>query len=100
MKVSLWTLTQHSAAPGKPGFARAVQLTPVTTETDRARVARAGGLLLATYEEADARELAENYPPGVRGLYPRCAGSFAAARVGGRPVYRPAGDPEGKPDPR
>lgn len=87
-----WTLVQHSAMgyKGDAGFARAVETRSVRTLAEQRRVLRAGGVLFATYGAADDAAEKVNYPPEVKGLYPRVRGSFAPEQVDGLRIYRPA----------
>jgi hypothetical protein len=86
-----WTLVQHSGFgySYKPAFKRAVETTSVSTEKEQKKVEKVGGVLFETYREAAAQEQQENYPPEVKGMIPRCRGSFARIKLGGLRVYTP-----------
>lgn len=84
-----YTLVQHSAASlGTPGFRAAVENAAIATAAQEAKIRKAGGLVFDTYEASSDAEYAENYPPGVEGMYPRVRGRFA--KVGPLRVYIPA----------
>jgi len=90
----MWTLVRHSAWTAKrdPCFEHAVEADTVEPR-HLAGVARVGGLLFQDYGDASEREEAENYPPEVQGLVPRCRGTFkwvGPAKGGGIDVYVPA----------
>ena len=86
-----WTLVQHSGflVAGKFGFQRAVEPQHVSTQSEADRVLKAGGLLFDTYNGASNREQVENFPPKVKGLYPRVRGAFSRLKVDSRPIYVP-----------
>jgi hypothetical protein len=88
MQMVKYTLVRHSAwsIAQKPEFERAVELRELTAKQVGA-VAKVGGLIFNSYDEADDRETAENYPPDVVGLIPRAAGTFRV--VAGLDVYLP-----------
>lgn len=83
LKTQVWTLVEHSGLPV------GVEEMLVRTEGERARVVKAGGVLLDTYTQASEREYAENYPDENGGLYPRPTGTFARARLGSQRIYIP-----------
>ena len=53
------------------------------------RILDVGGVLMENYAAASDREMEENYPSGVTGLYPRVAGTFAKSKVGYQRIYIP-----------
>jgi hypothetical protein len=87
-----YTVVQHSAWAGKgdPQFRRAVEEAVVTEAIDHAKVKKAGGVLFTTYGEAADYAMEQNYPPEVKGITPRCRGTFARSKVGGRAIYVPS----------
>jgi hypothetical protein len=93
--MSRWTLVQHSGAPFNPGFRHAVEEAAVTTKGMEKKILAAGGLLFETYTHASTRGEAENYPPGVTGLYPQAKGGFAPILLDGRKLYIPPPEKDG-----
>lgn len=78
-----YTLIQHTgySAGGNPQFSRAVELHSLSPRYARAALA-AGGLVFATYEQAEEAEMAINYPlPEYQGLIPAAEGTFRPARA-------------------
>jgi hypothetical protein len=46
-------------------------------------------VIFTDYNLASEREYAENYPPHIQGIVPRCEGHFATAVLDGSPIYVP-----------
>jgi hypothetical protein len=86
-----YTLVQHSGFGygGDSRFSRAVEERGVDTLTECKKISQQGGLLYDTYGEAIDAAFAENYPPSVRGMVPRCGGRFARHQVDGLRLYLP-----------
>ncbi len=89
-RIKTYTLVQHSgfSYDGKPAFARAVE-TRLLNEAEARKVRSAGGLLFDSYDSANYAEHAENYPPGVAGLIPRCTGTFSNETIDDLAIYIP-----------
>jgi hypothetical protein len=86
-----YTLVQHSAWVAKrdPQFQWAVETRSIQTKAQGERVLKAGGVIFTDYNLASEREYAENYPPHIQGIVPRCEGHFATAVLDGSPIYVP-----------
>lgn len=87
-----YTVVQHSAftAKGDTDFARGLESRCLRTKRELDTVLRAGGLVYATYTEAEDFVLTASYPRGYEGLIPDAQGSFSAATtVDGSAIYRP-----------
>jgi hypothetical protein len=89
----MYTIVQHTGytVGGKPEFKQAVEERCITSSADVAHVAKAGGLLYNSYQEA--REAAEkfNYPAGYTGYIPQAKGTFTRPANNGfkEPLYKP-----------
>jgi hypothetical protein len=83
-----FTLVRHSAysVAGNPQFEQAVELREIDTQ-EVYRVRAAGGVVLETYEAAQAAEAAANFPGGIKGTGPRVQGYFSSLRIGGAEIY-------------
>ena len=88
--MSNYTLVRHSGFGygGKLAFARAVEMRSLN-EAEVREVKAAGGLLFDSYDSANDAEHAENYPPGVTGLIPRCTGTFSKKTIDDLAIYIP-----------
>jgi len=91
MTEPLWTLVQHSGYgnAGNVTFCRAVELRRLYTPREVNLVRRAGGVLLASYDDAAFAEMAANYPGEVKGLVPRVRGGFSTTKIDGLRIYVP-----------
>lgn len=96
LKVERWTLVQHSAYgyQEKPGWEKAVETKMISTGKELVDVTNEGGLVLESYNEADEREMQENYPDlaGAALTYPRVKGTFSNKTLDGLRIYVPAKD--------
>jgi hypothetical protein len=91
LKITQYTLVQHSGFRHDVGFAQAVEEAVVTTEAELQTVRKAGGALYSTYREVSKAEYDENYPPNVKGIYPKAKGTFSTQALDGRKIYVLAG---------
>jgi len=89
--VNLWTIVQHSGYgyAGKDGFRHAVETRAVRTLGEKERVEKAGGLLFASYREADAFSEAANYPEGAESFYTAAKGTFSDKEIDELKIYLP-----------
>lgn len=87
-----WTLVQHTgfSVDHKEEFEHAVELRAIS-EKQAAMVKAMGGCVFETYAEAHETERAENYPPGVKGIIPRCTGKFLKMKGKSERLYIPKG---------
>jgi len=85
-----YTLVQHSAWVRRQDhvFEHAVEEVSIPDSLVEV-VSKAGGVVLPDYKTAYDRSLAENYPPGVEGLHPKCSGTFSKRKVKGAALYIP-----------
>ncbi len=88
---ALYTMVQHSAAAYRDDetFRNAVEMKEISL-TDGKLVLKVGGLLYGSYSEAQAKEDAINYPPGVDGIVPKVRGTFSVKTLDGQKIYLPA----------
>ena len=86
-----YTVVQHSAYgyQQKPGWEQGLETRRVSKVKDQQAIEKAGGLLLNTYGEAEDFAEQAMYPPGVEGLYPAAAGTFASLKIDGLAIYIP-----------
>ena len=90
----LYTLVHHS------GLSQAVEVATVPNTRTAEKVRRLGGLIFDSYPKASDAEYAHNYPPGVEGMYPRCAGSFhPTLKFGRRALYLPPAEQKAEGNP-
>lgn len=85
-----YTVVQHSGygISGKPGFMKGLEPVSVTAAQEKTVLA-GGGLLFATYTEADEFCDKECYPASNTGMYPEAPGHFAKVKVTGLALYCP-----------
>lgn len=86
-----YTIVQHSAAgyAGDGTFSKGLETRSTNLKSEQARVTRAGGLLFASYNEADDYIDSESYPPGTNGLVPNAPGEFSELDIDGLRIYVP-----------
>lgn len=87
-----WTIVQHSAFGyvRNPQFKQGLESRAVNTVAELNRIMNAGGLLMATYNEAEDYCMKEMYPEGVAGFTPKAPGTFSRHKVDGLAIYIPA----------
>lgn len=86
----MWAIVQHSGVlTGHTEFSEAVEHVGITTEAQKNKVEKAGGLVFADWSEADRFCEDANYPPEVTGILPRVKGSFSTQTIDGSAIYVP-----------
>jgi hypothetical protein len=86
--MSRYTLVRHSgySVAGNPHFEHAVELFEINP-SQAYRVRAVGGLVLDSYEAAQAAETAANFPAGTKGIDARVQGYFSNLRIRGAEIY-------------
>lgn len=86
-----WTLVQHSGYgyANKPGFEHGLETRMIETKTQRKQIVKLGGVIFATYGQAEDAAETFMYPDGVEGMYPKAQGTFADFKVDGLRLYLP-----------
>lgn len=94
MAETFYTVVQHSAfaRTEDPTFKQGLETRIVDTKKQQATVRVAGGMLFASYMEAEDYAEAQMYLPQARyyGLAPEASGTFARAKIDGLRIYIPA----------
>lgn len=87
-----YTVVQHSGYgyAGDPTFRRGLESCWVANQRQRETILRHGGLVFASYGEAEDYAMKEQYPEGYEGLVPAAPGTFDTYEVDGLRLYRPA----------
>lgn len=86
-----WVIVQHSGYgyTGKAGFERAVETRGLQTNAERTKVEKAGGVVFATYMEAEDFTEKANYPEDNSSIYPAAKGTFSEKTLDGLRIYIP-----------
>lgn len=87
----MYAIVQHSAFGYRQDdrFKKGLELRGVTEQQARP-ILRVGGVVFASYKEANEYANAEQYPPNVKGLNPQAPGRFHQhIKLDDLPVYIP-----------